>query len=204
MQINKIHNKDTDAITTLSALHPNSLCHPLMSEPLHVNCGLTQAPNEGCFINGAVIRLPAGGQAPSISVLTMKEEERVQPIKRLSSNSPLVHSLSRGMKVVGIFYETMVLLWCLIPLLRTLCFSVCRIVPKTTIPIVLLNLVQHEQRRNTHVGTHPCNSILLHAVGGGLSTGSHRIQPPHLQPKLSQHLQPFKSNTDKPINFLDI
>ncbi len=37
-----------------------------MSEPLDVDSGLIQLPNEWCFINGPIIRLPAGGQAPSI------------------------------------------------------------------------------------------------------------------------------------------
>lgn len=43
-----------------------SLCHTLMSEPLDVDSRLIQALNEWCFINGPIIRLPAGGQSPSI------------------------------------------------------------------------------------------------------------------------------------------
>lgn len=54
-----------------------SLRHSLMSDPLDVDSELIWVLNEWCFINGAIIRLPAGGQAPSIFLyggLTMKEE----------------------------------------------------------------------------------------------------------------------------------
>lgn len=79
---------------SLSSL-PLSLCHTLMSEPLDVDSRLIQALNEWCFINGPIIRLPAGGQSPSIfSARWSNNEGRITHLeerRRLSgSNSMLI------------------------------------------------------------------------------------------------------------------
>lgn len=66
-----------DAATLMLTTLSFPLCHTVMSEPLDVGRGLIQVLNEQCFINGAIIRLPAGGQAPSIFLLgglTMSKE----------------------------------------------------------------------------------------------------------------------------------